>query len=507
MNGTLFSRKFVLTFMFLLNIAFFVLSAIYINYFIYWGISITTLSIFSIIIQRHNEGPAQKVVWILTIILMPFFGAVLYIYSKNTPGTAGERKRFLKISYRSSQLLMENREIRNSFENSEAKFKKIGRYLYSSALMPINSDTEVSYISTGPSYINELLVAISEAKKYIFLEFNKVEDGRVWSELFQVLKDKARLGLEVILVYDDKSSKKGFKDKKTFVKLENHRINAVPFNKQRLFTPSSRYIDNCSMVIIDGTVGFTGSINVSDECVNYKEGETNVGAQKDSGLKVTGDAVWNMAILFMNHYQLATKTSVDITKYKGNIRTSKSKGFAQPFGSSPLIGANKIARDVYIQLLNLADKTIYVTSPYVILDNEMRRTLKLSSQSGVDVRIVLSSHGGNRKLKNLSQTYYSELIKAGAKIYEYDSGVMNSRMIIADDNCAVVGTIPFDFRAISSNMEDGIVLYGKSIVGPTVQDFNEVLTHSRLVTLRDLKRIKITQKVSGQFLRFFTPIF
>ena len=260
------------------------------------------------------------------------------------------------------------------------------------------------------------------------------------------------------------------------------------------------------MVVIDGTVGFAGSVNISDECANYKEGD-NGRAQKDNGLKIVGDAVWNMAILFMNHYQLATKTVVDITKYKGNIRTPKAKGFIQPFCSSPLIGANKIARDVYLQLLNLADKTVYITSPYVILDNEMRRALKVSSQSGVDVRIVLSSYGGNRKLRNLSQTYYSELIKSGAKVYEYDSGVINSRTIIADDNCAVIGTIPLDFRAISSNMEDGIVLYGKSAVAPSIQDFNDVLTHRRHVTLRDLKRRKITQKISGQFLRFFTPIF
>lgn len=504
MKGLLLSRRFILSIMFLINIAFFVVSILFINSYIYWCFSFGALFIMAFIVNAYNESPVQKSIWFLTILVMPFFGLCLYMYSKNNPGTGAERKRFLKISYRSSQLLMENREIKNSFESTESKFKKIGRYLYSSALMPINTDTEVSHFSSGAAYVNEVLAALSSAKKYIFLEFNRVEEGKIWTQLFDILKEKARLGLEVILIYDDKSCKRGFKDKYTFVKLANHKITAIPFNKRHAFSPNSKYIDNCSFVIADGLVGFTGSINITDDCVNMKEGEKS---KKDSGIKLSGDAVWNMTILFLNHYQLATKAAVDLTKYKENSRSSRVKGFVQPFGSSPLIGANKIAHDVYVQMLNLADKTVYITSPYIILDDEMRKVLRMASQGGIDVRVVLSSYGGNKGLRNLSQTYYSELIKAGAKVYEYEGGVINSRMIIADESCAVVGTIPFDFRPIFANAEDGAVLYGKDLVSPVIQDFNDILMHSRLVTLRDLKRRKIGQKISGQFLRFFAPLF
>ncbi len=497
------SRKFILALTFLINVAFFALSIVFINSYMYWCISVGVLIIMAFFINAHNDNPEMKIIWILTMIVLPFFGIALYVYSKNSPGTSSERKRFLKISYRSSQLLMENREIKNSFESSESRFKKIGRYLYSSALMPVNTNTEVKYLASGNTYVNEVLASMENARKYIFLEFNNVEEGKVWNEFFEVMREKARLGVEVILLYDDKTCAKGFKDKRTFIKLANHQIKAVPFNRLNYFVPSSRYTDNRSLVVVDGNVGYLGSVNISDKSVNLKEDSVS---QKDNGVKLTGDAVWNMAILFLNHYQFATKTAVELTKYKENSRSSKVKGFVQPFGSSPLIGANKIARDTYTQMINFAEKTLYITSPYIILDEEMKRTLRVASQSGVDVRIVVPS-SGNRKKRNISQTYYSELIKAGVKVYEYDDGLINSRLVIADDNCAMVGTIPFDFRPTFTNAEDGVILYGKEFVVSVLDDFNEILTRSKLITLRDLKKRRGGQKISGQISRFFAPLF
>ena len=495
------SRQFVLTLMFLLNISFFALSIIFINAYVYWIISLVALIAMSFALNAHNENPEKKAIWALLIILVPFFALSLFLYSKSSRGTITERKRALKISYKSSQLLVENRDTRNAFENAEPDFKRISRYLYNTALMPINTNTEVKHFISGTAYINSVLAAMDGARKYIFLEFNRVEEGKVWNEFFRVMREKARLGLEVILMYDDKSCEKGFKDKRTFLKLVNHKIKAVPFNRVAAFIPSSKYKDNRSMVVIDGTTAFCGSVNISDNCINLKEGGD---VQKDSGLKLVGDAAWSLTVAFLNHYQLAAKAPVELGKYKENIRATKNKTYVQAFISSPLAGNNSVTRDICSQFIGLANKNVYITSPYIVLDDEMRRQMKLAAQSGVDVRIILSSKGKGR---TLSQTYYAELIKAGVKVYEYEDGVMNAKMYLADDNCAAVGTMPLDFRKIKNNAENGVILYGKENTAAVVEDFNDIFMHSKLITLRDLKKRKIPQKMLGQILRFFAPLY
>lgn len=324
--------------------------------------------------------------------------------------------------------------------------------------------------------------------------------------MFNLLRNKALEGVEVKLIYDDFGCLDMFDDKKHFEKLNNHKIEAVPFNKVKaglnLFV---NYRDHRKIAIIDGKVAFTGGINIGDEYANI---EKRFGYWKDTAVKIIGPAVWNNIVMFFNNWILSTREEVDVSKYVpvfNEVVPAKNKEFIQPFGTGPL-SSEPIARNVYLKMINTAKDYVYITTPYFIIDKQMQESLKLASQSGVDVRIVMPAIPDKRWVFYLSRSYYEGLIKAGVKIYEYTPGFMHAKMMLTDNAQALIGTANFDFRSLYLHFENGVLIGNSKTINSIKYDFDSIIGSSHLISLRDLKQRKWYEKLSAQLLKFFAPL-
>lgn len=502
----LYSSKFLLLLAFLVNIGMYVLFSMYLNQYIYEVVLIAGVVVAVFIMNKSNEDVVYKFMWIALILAFPLFGTLLYLHVKTKKGTRQQRKFWQSITYNSSKYLEQNLEIVDVLKKNEQNYANVNQYILNLESMPVYQNSQSQYIPTGEEYFKELFAEMRAAKNYILLEFFIIKPGKIWSEMFEILRHKAREGVEVKLLYDDFGCLDRFSDRKHFQKLSNHKIEAVPFNKvQAGLNLFVNYRDHRKIAVIDGRVSFTGGINIGDEYANL---EKVFGYWKDTAVKISGPAVWNNIVMFFNNWIMSTKDEIDISKYvpTGNeVVPYKNKEFIQPFGTGPL-SLGPVARNVYIKMINTAKDYIYITTPYFIIDKQMQEALKLASQSGVDVKIIMPATPDKRWVFYLSRSYYEGLIKAGVKIYEYTPGFMHAKMMLVDNAQALIGTANFDFRSLYLHFENGVIIANSKTLNSIKYDFDGIINSSHLVSLRDLRQRKWYEKISAQFLKFFAPL-
>ena len=498
------SYKFILALTFLINVAIFVVVTLFVGSHFYLIFQFIGLLLAIGFINKNNESPSYKIMWIVIILAMPLFGVALYYQLKTRRGTRRTLKAWKNVNYTSSKFLEQDPEVIDALTKYDPKAKNISQYTLATEKWPVYSNTTSTYLKDGENYFKELFEDLKTAEKFIFLEYFIIKPGKIWEELFNILRVKAREGVEVKLLYDDFGCVDRFEDKKFFKKLYNHGIHAVSFNKIKPTINSfSQYRDHRKIVVIDGKVAYTGGINIGDEYANIVN---KFGHWKDTGVKIAGDAVWNFTVMFLNNWQVATKKPIDILNYKVDFeKQPKVKDFVQPYGTGPINNA-AIARNIYMKAINGAKKYIYITTPYFIIDQELMDCIKLAALSGVDVRIVTPGIPDKKWVFYLTRSYYEPLIKVGVKIYEYSPGFIHAKMVVSDDETAIVGSTNFDFRSLYLHFECGAIIHNSKTINSVKQDFDNIMGTSHLMTLRDVKQRKWYEKVAAQFLKFFAPL-
>lgn len=498
------STKFLLVFTFLINVVIFVLFTLFLSPYIYTACSILAMLILIGFINNDNGSSSYKIMWMVIIAAFPVFGVTLYFQLKNNHGSRKLRKYYQNISYTSYKVLEQSSETMDALIKHDGNSANLSRFLLNTEKWPVYSDSNTTYLKDGETYFAELFEALKSAQKFILLEYYIIESGKIWEEMFHILRMKAREGVEIKMVYDDFGCADRFDDKKLFKKLINHGIEAIPFNKPiPTVSTFSQYRNHRKIVVVDGNVAFTGGINVSDEYANLKE---KYGHWKDTAVKITGPAVWSFTVSFFNSWQAASKKVVDVKKYKIDYeKNPKNREFVQPYATGP-INKVAVAHNTFMKAISGAQKYIYISTPYFIIDNEMMEALKLAARSGVDVRIVMPGIPDKKWVFYLSRSYYSELIKAGVKIFEYSPGFVHAKMLVTDDSTAIVGSTNFDFRSLYLHFEAGVVVHNSKTVTAVKQDFDSVMGSGHLVTLRDIKQRKWYEKFAAAFLKFFAPL-
>ena len=167
-------------------------------------------------------------------------------------------------------------------------------------------------------------------------------------------------------------------------------------------------------------------------------------------------------------------------------RALPAQGYVQPYPDSPLDHFNA-AENAYLHLIQRADHYVYITTPYLILDNEFVTTLKTTAESGVDVRIITPSHPDKWYVHMVSRSYYQTLIQSGVKIYEYQPGFIHAKMCLCDDEAAMVGTANLDYRSLYLHYENAVLLYHTPVLAEIKKDIEETLEKSRLITIEELR--------------------
>lgn len=452
----------------------------------------------------HKDKGANKVAWVFLTLLFPLFGGAFYLLYHFQSSTKRFSKAIAEIEQESRKLYHLPGDAYEQAGQAIPQHLSQIRYLQEFAGFPIFDATDAHYFSPGEQFVEPFLAEMKKAQSYIFLEYFIVEEGVVWNSILDILKEKAAQGVEVRLIYDDIGCFLTLP--KNYAKhLAEYGIKCMTFNPFRpVLSVMQNNRDHRKITSIDGKVAFTGGINLADEYANIIEKH---GYWKDSAIMVEGKAAWSLTLMFLEVWQLCTKQKESFERFypwKDNTCPVIADGYVQPYADSPMDDEN-VGEHVYMQILNHARDYVYITTPYLIVDDSMVSVLCLAAKSGVDVRIITPHIWDKALIHMTTRSYYRELIRGGVKIYEYSKGFIHSKTFVSDDQTATVGTTNLDFRSLYLHFECGVWMSGCSAVLQVKEDFLNTLKDCQQISVEECRENPIT-RLFQDLLRLVAPL-
>ncbi len=479
------------------------------NFFAFYLVSIAVSIAVTLWILSSRDNPAYKLAWMVPILFFPVFGALFYLFWGSDRLARKMRRTLDAMTEHISSAVPELASPapgEGSVLDSEldALACHQGRYLHRFAFSPLWGNTRTEYLSTGEEKFIRLLGELEKAEKYIFMEYYIIEPGEMWDSVLKVLERKAAAGVDVRVIYDDygcmKTLPAGYPRK-----LRKQGIKCAVFNPIRPVL--SAYInsrDHRKITVIDGRVAFTGGINIADEYINRVD---KYGHWKDVAIFLEGAAVWSFTVMFLGLWEYLLGEKENFLQYRPDSLPAQpgASGFVQPFADRPMDGES-VGENVYLSLIHQAEKYLYITTPYLIIGNELTIALSLAAKSGTDVRIITPHRGDNFFVHSATRSYYRQLVESGVKIYEYTPGFIHSKCFVADDKYAVVGTINMDFRSLYLHFECGVWLYKTDTIADIRNDFLNTLSSCGEITAETMEKMPVVQKFIGRIMRIFSPL-
>lgn len=461
-----------------------------------------TLLMISYILLRcpHN---AYQIAWLTLMALAPTVALMMYVVIRLVPGTAHLTAQFREKELLTALHLVDNEDARRDLSMMENKYVGLFRYLAMGCHYPTYYGEDITYYRLGQDALEALFEDLEKAEHFIFMEYFIVHEGKIMDRLLDILKRKVEEGVEVRFLYDGLC---GLKLPKDFPE----RVNALGI-QCCVFSPIRPILssyqnnrDHRKITVIDGKVAYTGGFNLADEYANLI---TRFGYWKDAGLRITGNAVQSLTGMFLQAWDVAANWHTDEYAYYMRVKDQQvpTSSIIAPYADAPE-NQEDTASNVYCQILDLAEDYVHIMTPYLILDERMRKSLEFAAQRGIEVCILLPHIPDKKIVFMIARSYYPELIKAGIKVYEYTPGFLHSKMFVSDDCVSTVGSVNLDFRSLFLHFENGVLMYDKAVAQAAEADFQATLAESERIFLKTYSAFPAYKRAFGRLMRVFGPL-
>lgn len=467
------------------------------------SVSAILAAIVVLTVYGRQENSAFKMPWIILILIFPIFGLCLYFLFGTKIFTKKMRNKFNQIDEVLFPHLIQKKEVIDQLAKENKTIANQASYILNYGKFPMYQNTDVKFFADAKEGFDAQLAQMELAKEFIFMEYHAIQEAESFSRLKDVLGRKAKEGVEVRILYDDIGSI-GFINH-DFVK----RMKALGI-QCRVFNPVSPFMnvfvnnrDHRKITVIDGKVGFTGGYNLADEYFNIVN---PFGHWKDTGIMLTGEAIKSLTIMFLEMWNAIKVTDTKFEQYLNSYEHQASENvYIQPYADSPLDN-EYLGENVYMNQIKGAQTYFYAITPYLILSDEMTRELTMAAQRGVDVRIITPGIPDKKLVYGMTRSYYAALARKGVRVYEYTPGFVHCKQTICDDTTAVVGTINMDFRSLYHHFENGVLLYGGSVIQDIKKDFEDTIEKSNEVTTQYSSERSSALRITQCMLRLVAPL-
>ena len=487
-------------------------------------------------IYASYKTSSIRMTWMLVIMALPIFGTLLYLFIGLDRTGYKMRRRFEDIDKILFPILPTGEEEARNARARDPHLGGIVEYIRRHAGFPVYQNTRIEYYDDALKGIEAQKKDLAKAEKFIFMEYHAIEDAESWHAIRDILAERAKAGVEVRVFYDDMGSL-GFINMDFVKRTESYGIQCRVFNP---FLPGLNLFlnnrDHRKITVIDGKVGYTGGYNLANEYFHVTE---PFGFWKDTGVRLEGDAVQSLTVMFLEMWNAMSAMDRDDTDFMKYLAVSnaayllnrKSKvvsgeqaerarkerdrlrkkgqgyylqmekgimpdmryvlgteeydgdhlGFVQPYADSPMDDIHT-GEDVYICMADGAHDYAWFITPYLIITDEMCHALSMAAKRGVDVRIITPGIPDKKLVYKLTRSYYNGLARNGVRIFEFTPGFCHAKMSIADDLVATCGTINLDYRSLYHHFENGCLYADCEAVMDTKRDFEETFAQCEEVT-------------------------
>jgi len=432
--------------------------------------------------SKHTTS-AMKMPWIMLILTFPVMGLCLYFLIIIFGDLGNTGKRLKEVRSLQVQHLKQDPSVLEKLFRADNGIGNQFRYLQNYAGAPVYENTEVTYYPQASQAFEAMKKDLEQAESFIFMEYFILSDTSAFREIREILERKVKAGVEVRLVYDDVGSV-GYVNLTYAKQLNECGIQCRVFNPALpVLNSFLNHRDHRKITVVDGKVGFTGGYNLSDE---YFGRAFPYGLWKDTGIRMEGEAVRSLTAAFLEMWNVNSRKAEDMRPYMEVCHRTPSEGFVQPYTDTPLDN-EPVGENIYLQLLYGASDYVWITTPYLIIDEQMKQALCTAAKSGIDVRIMVPGIPDKKTIYETTKSYYKALLESGVKIYEYTPGFLHAKTFLCDDKYATVGSVNLDFRSLYLHFECGVWMYGTSSVKEIKNDYIRTMECCRQISIKDCK--------------------
>lgn len=473
------------------------------GYTIYIYTAIQVLSIIVVVgLVNDDRNASYKISWVCIIAALPITGHIMFILWGNRRGKKIEKGILAKLQ-RGAEYLEYRPENIVQFTEKYPTKSRMARYLETNSF-PLYKNNKVDYYPMGDNVFDAIMEDIEKAQKFVLINFFIVGEGVLWNRIHEQLLRKRKEGVEVYFLYDDFGAM--LRTPTSF----RRSLEAEGF-QIRVFNPVHRYTDKLYMnyrshqkiIVIDGNIGYTGGINLADEYVNLVN---RFGVWKDNAVRLEGEAVWGLTVTFLQMWEVCSSGQpMNYTPFRPTMQFPENDVFCQVFSDGPANNPRNPVESMYKQMIYYAKKNLYITTPYLIIEDDMREALITAASSGIDVRIITPYIPDKKNVKLLTNYNYGRLLEGGVRIFEYTPGFIHAKTIINEDT-GVVGTINMDYRSFHLNYECGVWFCDKTTVNAVKEDLLQTMEVCKEVTYEEWKNRPLIMKIQQMILNLFSTV-
>lgn len=380
------------------------------------------------------------------------------------------------------------------------------RYFAESGI-PISDNNKVKLLKSGREKFVDLFQAIREAKHHIHLEYFNFRNDSIAGELFRLLAEKAKEGVQVRAMFDafgNWSNNKPLK-KRHLKKIREQGIEIVKFDPFTFpYINHAFHRDHRKIVVIDGKVGYTGGMNIADYYIN---GLPEIGEWRDMHMRIEGGAVSELQKIFLTIWNKETKQHVGGEAYFPTPpeRSDSTYIVVAIVDRTPKKTGKAITKAYATSILS-AQKNIRIVNPYFVPTSPIKKALQRSIDRGVEVNIMVSSVSDVPFTPDAALYKLHKLMKRGANVYMYNGGFHHSKIMTVDDLFCTVGTANLNSRSLRYDYETNAFIFDKTVTAELNQMFSDDTRHCTRLTPEFWKKRSIWRKFVGWFANLFTPV-
>lgn len=457
-----------------------------------------------LVILRRPREPRAMLAWILALLLLPFVGIVLYlVLGEPRKRRHRRRRRRRRAEVLRSLKATDSGERQWSPEEvpatpEERRLQRLARRLEAFPECPGNEVT--IYQEAEETYLAKRR-AIAEARSHVHLEYYIMRPDETGLEIRDTLIDRARQGVQCRLLLDYIGCwwlPRSFVQPMTEAGVEV--AFALPVLPLR-WRWRVNYRNHRKILVVDGVTGFTGSQNIGNE---YSGRLARFGPWRDTHMKIVGPAVQHLQEIFVQDWHYSTRRKLVSEDYFPESEASGDH-VVQLVPSGP-DQHSAVMHQLLFAAMSLAQESICIITPYFVPDSAMVLAFQSAAYRGIQVRLIIPSCSDHRWVLWAGRSYYGELLRAGVEIFEHDSTMLHSKVMIVDERWAMVGSANMDERSFRINFELTTLLYSDAIARELFRDFESLRSSSRRIARADVTDRSLKDSLITGLARLSSPL-
>lgn len=463
-----------------------------------WHIVAVYALIIAFVIFMENQNPDRTILWLITLVLLPGVGLIIYMIIGPDFHHLKDRKRFKPP------------KVQNLVHGDYSQDKRylLGRLLHACSGAELMMHNKVEILIDGDEKFSALKQDLKQAKCYIHMQYFILKDDEIGTEIADLLVDAAHRGVKVRVLYDAVGSwKLGRKYIKRLTDAGVMCRSFMPMAFPRL-RRKMNFRNHRKIVVIDDKISYTGGLNVGDEYL----GKGPLGNWRDTHVRIFGEASGALHKIFLQDWCI--RSGEDPAFISEELASQLFDAEDLSFPHLPVVPIQVVPSGIdstwhsiqqgFLSMIARAKNRVWITTPYLVPGPPIMNALANTALSGVDVRVLIPAAKDHFLVHWASRGNVEPLIRAGVRVYFYEKGFIHSKTVLSDEDICSVGTCNFDVRSLEINFENQLFIYDKNLNHAFAEQFLKDLDDASEVILSEWENRPLWQKILESFGRLYS---